>query len=229
MKSIRTVLIQFPEIPLNTRDAHKLRGYFGEAFKKQSPLLHNHLEDGSLRYRYPLVQYKVINLANANASIKTPALIGLEEGAQLLSELFLKIHEIKLGDATYPVYSKNITAKTWDIGVVDDLIDYRFETLWMALNQTNYTLYQQSKGEEKEYKLRKICVSNMLAFFKTFELILSKEERILARINVKEKNTKFKDKSMLAFEGGFTANVMLPDWIGIGKAVSRGFGTIKRV
>jgi hypothetical protein len=34
---------------------------------------------------------------------------------------------------------------------------------------------------------------------------------------------------MIAFEGMFEINAMLPDWIGLGKQVSRGFGTIQRV
>jgi Cas6b N-terminal domain len=37
--------IRFPEIHLPVRDAHKLRGYFGEVFRSHSPLLHNHYED----------------------------------------------------------------------------------------------------------------------------------------------------------------------------------------
>ncbi len=53
---VHIVTIQFPEITLRTRDAHKLRGHLGNLFKEYSPLLHNHYETGELRYRYPLVQ-----------------------------------------------------------------------------------------------------------------------------------------------------------------------------
>ena len=74
---IQTVIIQFPEITLKTRDAHKLRGYFGNLFKEYSPLLHNHYETGELRYKYPLVQYKVLD--------KVPTLVAIKEGAQLLT------------------------------------------------------------------------------------------------------------------------------------------------
>lgn len=57
---INQAIIKFPEINLQTRNAHKLRGYFGNVFKEHSPLLHNHFEDGKNRYAYPLIQYKVI-------------------------------------------------------------------------------------------------------------------------------------------------------------------------
>ena len=34
---------------------------------------------------------------------------------------------------------------------------------------------------------------------------------------------------MIAFSGRFTANVLLPDFIGLGKSVSRGFGAIQKI
>jgi hypothetical protein len=33
---------------------------------------------------------------------------------------------------------------------------------------------------------------------------------------------------MMVFEGEFVANVSLPDYVGIGKSVSRGFGVLKK-
>ena len=89
-KSLLLSLIRFPEIQLQTRDAHKLRGFFGNYFKEHSPLLHNHYDDGSLRYKYPLVQYKVID--------NIPMLIGFNEGARMLTELFLEMKELKIAD-----------------------------------------------------------------------------------------------------------------------------------
>lgn len=66
--------ISFPSISLQTRDAHKLRGYFGNLFKENSPLMHNHFQDGSVKYAYPMVQYKVVN--------QMLMLVGHNEGAE---------------------------------------------------------------------------------------------------------------------------------------------------
>ena len=44
-----------------------------------------------------------------------------------------------------------------------------------------------------------------------------------------EKQTQFKDQKMLAFSGNFVTNAVLPDLAGIGKAVSRGFGTVSKI
>ena len=184
--------IQFPEIELRTRDAHKLRGYFGNLFKEHSPLLSNHYEDGSLRYRYPLVQYKVIE--------KTPVLIGINDGGKLLTQLFLKIKALNIDGNTYAIQSKNISSTNQDIGFSENLHEYQFKTLWLALNQKNYKKYSQLKDEaEKDDMLRSILVGHVLSFFRNTGVELDQTQRLMAKLNVTQKQTKFKDKSMLAF------------------------------
>lgn len=220
-QTLHTTTITFPEIQLQTRDAHKLRGYFGNLFRDHSPLLHNHLESGEAQYRYPLVQYKVV--------AQMPTLVGINEGAELLTSLFLQMGELQLDGRIYPVLSKNIRNQRWAIGLDDDLHQYRYETLWMALNQENHRKYMETTSlQERQEQLKKIAISNILAFYKAFDLILPKEQRILLNLEVKEKSTRFKDQRMLAFDGHFTTNALLPDFAGLGKSVSRGFGAIRK-
>jgi hypothetical protein len=213
---ITQTTIQFPDIQLQTRDAHKLRGYFGNLFKEHSPLLHNHYENGKTRYAYPLVQYKVID--------KTPLLVGLQEGADLLVSLFLKIRKIDIEGQQYPVLAKNIQQKQYDLVVNQQLYNYQFKTLWMALNQENHRKYQQLAENAKTQFLNRQLQNNILSFYKGLSFRTS--ERIMAITRVIEKQTRFKDQAMLAFNGEFTTNAFLPEMAGIGKAVSRGFGTV---
>lgn len=250
--------ITFPEIALRTRDAHKLRGYFGELFKEHSPLLHNHLEsDGTdlrqadvrgtdlqrsdasdqdrnrqpgdvegvvavkYRYAYPLVQYKVLD--------RVPTLVGLGEGAGLFTQLFLQMRELDIDGERFPILSKHIRHEQTSIGLSDDLLEYRFETLWMALNQTNYRDYRRYSDDEQRAQLKRVLTSQILATFREFGLWLEPTERILVRLSVEERTTQFKNQTMVAFTGGFLANVVLPDGMGLGKAVSRGFGSLKRL
>ena len=215
---IQTTQIMFPDISLHPHYAHKLRGYFGNLFKEKSPLLHNHYESGELRYAYPLVQYKIID--------SVPMLLGINEGAELLIELFLKIKELQLEDEKFPIYSKNITNKITEIGVSNDLIQYKFKTMWMGLNQNNFSKYiNLLPGKEKEEFLNKILIGNILSFCKGINFRL--DEQLYAKVKVAEKTSAFKNKRMTVFAGGFLTNAILPDYIGLGKAVSRGFGAIK--
>lgn len=216
---IPQTIIRFPEIKLRTRDAHKLRGYFGNLFKEKSVLLHNHMGNGEFRYAYPQVQYKVIN--------QTPTLVGINEGAELLTNLFLKINELKIGGSVYPVHQKNIEARQIEPGASVAPKTYRFETLWMALNQKNHERYAGANSLEREKLLEKILVGNCLSFFKAIDLFV--EVQLKARVSLNEKETRFKNNRMIAFEGMFEINAKLPDWVGLGKQVSRGFGTIKKI
>lgn len=227
--AIPLTTITFPEITLRVRDAHKLRGYFGELFREHSPLLHNHFEETGdegpkYRYAYPLVQYKVLH--------KTPTLIGMAEGAQLLVELFLRIREINIEGQVIPVLSKHIEHRQCTIGISEELHTYRFETLWLGLNQKNFRAYQQADDAGKSMILRNTAVANILTFVEAFGLKPDKEipgQKIMLKLSQTEPvKTKFKNVEFTAFGGSFTTNVLMPDYIGLGKQAARGFGTIRK-
>ncbi|GAA4421243.1 hypothetical protein GCM10023187_57030 [Nibrella viscosa] len=218
--------ITFPEIALRTRDAHKLRGYFGELFREHSPLLHNHYEtdtDESPRYRYayPLVQYKVLH--------RTPTLVGIREGATLLAQLFLRIRELDINGERFPVLSKHIRHEQAPLGISDELHRYRFETLWMALNQDNYRDYRNRSETERHAQLKRVLITQLLGLFREADLWLAPHERIMVHLSVEPHTTQFKNQTMMAFAGEFTANVVLPDGLGLGKSVARGFGAVRRL
>lgn len=217
--NVSQTIIRFPEIQLRTRDAHKLRGYFGNLFKEKSELLHNHMGNGEFRYNYPQVQYKVID--------QTPMLVAVKDGAKLLPELFLKIKELKIGQEVIQVHQKNIEAKQLEIGVTERFQKYQFQTLWMCLNQKNHQRYENSNPKDQQQLLERILTGNFLSFFKGMDHFI--EEQIQVQVQCREKQTRFKNNTMLAFEGQFKTNVALPDLIGLGKSVARGFGTIKRI
>lgn len=211
--------IQFPEISLPTRDAHKLRGYFGSLFKEHSPLLHNHFEDGTSVYRYPMVQYKVIE--------NVPTLVGLAEGAELLVSLFLKINELQIEHKVYAISAKQMKTEVYTPKVGDELHRYKFETHWMALNQKNFEEYLKMEEHEVKDFLNRQVQNNILSFYKG--LGYRTANRIHANGQFAEKRTHFKNKPILVFSGNFVTNAYLPNFVGIGKSPSRGFGTIKKI
>lgn len=216
-KQLHQTIIRFPEIALNTRDAHKLRGYFGTLFQEYSPLLHNHLESGESAYRYPLVQYKVLD--------HVPTLVGLNEGADLLISLFLKIKELRINGQVFEVFQKNIESKVIEIGLSDDLYAYRFQTLWMALNQQNFVEFLEEDDAQRAKHLKSILIGNILSFYKAMELHVM--GNVMVNLKIKnERETLFKNKAMLAFEAEFVTNAILPEFVGLGKSVARGFGSI---
>ena len=216
-------IITFPEIRLQTRDAHKLRGFFGNLFKEHSILLHNHFQDtGKFRQGYTLVQYKVIDFV--------PTLVGLGDGADLLIDLFLKMKHLEIDGQFFEVVSKNINHSLIDTGVSNSLHEYYFESLWMALNQDNYRDYVRASLEEQNEIFDRVLKNNLLAFLNGIGCELTKNELIMAKFTLKKIiETNFKNNKMMGFSGKFVTNALLPNWIGLGKSVSRGYGTIVKI
>jgi hypothetical protein len=212
--------IAFPEIRLPQRAAAQLRGFFGDYFREQGVLLHNHYADGKLRYRMPLVQYKVLN--------GVPTLVGLQAGATLLAELFSSIKSIQVEGRDYPVMDRDISFTQVEVGLGDSLYDYRFVTPWMALNQHNYEEYRHKSSSERLSMLGRILTANILSFYKGVGHYLPAEERLLVMVKPRAATlTGFKDNLMTAITADFTTNAVLPDQIGLGKSVSRGYGAIQ--
>ena len=209
--------ISFPDIQLSQRDGHKLRGYFSALFGQQSDLWHNHSKDGKPIYRYPLIQYKVVD--------HVPRVLGLEKGAELLVNHFLEVQEIKINDLVIPVQSKQINSQTIVVGVRPQLFTYRFATPWFALNQDKYREYHQAPKDERIRMLNGNLISNMFSLMK--EIGYREKDRIMTKVmDLKSVPGKFKGQTMSMFKGKFVTNVELPSYIGLGKSVSRGYGTI---
>jgi len=53
-------------------------------------------------------------------------------------------------------------------------------------------------------------------------------DTIKCDVKVKIRKRRLKDVNVMAFIGGFSANFLIPDYFGIGKSVSRGFGAVIR-
>ena len=212
-------LLHFPQIHLPRRDGHKLRGYFANLFGEESDLFHNHQADGKVIYRYPRIQYKVVH--------GEPMLVGIGEGGKLLIERFLRINEIDIDGLVFPIHQKNLKNEECIIGVKNDLFQYEFVNPWLALNEKKYPQYEAAASrEEKTDILKRILITNIINFFTAVGH--RETERIMVSLDVSPLAVRFKDQRMTGFKGRFTSNAMLPDYVGFGKSVARGFGTIKK-
>jgi len=210
-------LLQFPEVKLLRRDGHKLRGYFANLFGKESDLFHNHDQNGKSIHRYPRVQYKVVD--------RTPTLVGLAEGAQLLTERFLQIREIDIDGDRIALHQKNMRSDQIELGISDELIEYEFSTPWFPLNQENHAIFEKADSAQQQDQLKRILVRNILNVFSVDRYFA--EQRVMVHLNLRKPTTsKFKDQKILTFFGSFVTNAILPDYIGLGKSVARGYGTI---
>lgn len=195
----------------------QLRGFFATKFNEYS-LLHQHNADKFV-YSYPLVQYKIIE--------DMPMVIGINEGAEVLKYVYDKYDDIKLGEEVYEIVEKGISVKNQEFGLSDKIHSYEFATPWLALNQENYMKYYSLKDSlERQEFLRKTLTGNLLSMSKSLDYRVS--DKIKCDVSVQIRKRKLKDVNVMAFTGGFCANFLIPDYLGIGKSVSRGFGAVIR-
>lgn len=208
--------LNFPEIRLHQRDGHKLRGYFAHKFGDESDLFHNHEKDGRAIYRYPRIQFKVV--------AGSPVVVGIGEGAQMLVQRFLEIKELDIDGDVYALHHKHLQSGEVEVGVREALFEYRFATPWMALNQENYRAWFEMDERSRQDKLQRILIGNILSFFKAVGH--RESQQVMLHLYMDALPTSFKNQRMTAFRGRFVTNALLPDYVGLGKSVSRGYGTI---
>ncbi len=208
-------------INLKPSQIHKFRGFVGNAFKAHD-LIHNHDEKGKPIYRYPLIQFKLID--------KMPAIIAITDRAvSIFAEIFMKLDKIIIEGTLIPVFEKDLKLEEVEFGYSDEIFMYEFVSPWIGLNQKNFKRYNNAGSDEKNQILTKVMTGNILSMSKYLDCWLSKDQKIKIDIKLKEIKVNLKGKSMTGFSGIFKTNFLIPDYLGIGKSVSRGFGAVKKI
>jgi Cas6b C-terminal domain/Cas6b N-terminal domain len=205
--------------PVNPGEASLLRGFFGRAFEDEV-LLHHHRADGGLIYEYPRVQFKVLDRA--------AHLIALGEGCSLVTRLWAALDHAQIGVEELTILETGLVRRREPLGETDEPIFYRFRTPWLGLNQDNHTRYRQiSDPAERSALLERILIGNCLALAKAFGHHVTARLVADAR-GLRPWGVRLKKVGMEGFVGTFRINFRMPERVGIGKSVSRGFGTIER-
>ena len=198
-----------------TESASQLRGFFATRFTEYE-LLHQHITD-KLIYRYPKIQYKIID--------GTPMVIGINEGAEVLKEIYDQYDQIKLGDNTYEIVERGVALRKADFGISDQILSYRFVTPWLALNQKNHERYLKSDRVERRDLLRRTLTGNILSMAKGLDYVVVSQIRLdIGR--TRHKSCTVKGVDMLGIDCEFMVNFAIPDYLGLGKSVSRGYGAV---
>lgn len=185
-------------------------------------MFHNHDEEGNDIYRYPRVQYKRIH---AKAAI-----VGVKDGIEAINELFSAGNHIyKIGKREVEMHIESLKAYDNEIGFCDSPLPYRLLN-WLPLNSKNYREYQSKEGlADKISFLEDILTGNLLSFFSSIGYHV--EEQIKPTITeIKaQRIVTYKHVKLMAFDIEFKVNLTLPQYIGIGKSASVGFGTLTKI
>lgn len=206
--------IQVSEVPL-------LRGAIIHATGGENTFFHNHIGE-KLRYAYPLIQYKRIN--------GKAAIVFVGDGVNAAADYFKSnTVEVSLNKRCVELELEHTDAHITTVNVWDDTFSYNIRK-YLPLNSRNYAEYSKTDSMIDRYAIiERTLTGNILSFAKGIGLHVS--ERIDLKItNCGAPRTYiYKGVKMLGFDLEFKTNISLPDYIGLGKGASLGFGMIKKM
>lgn len=220
MKRVRSILITF-DFELKSHEIPGFRGAIAEKAGLENELFHQHGKDGKLLYQYPKIQYKTIR--------KQSAILGLDEGVDNLHHLFSSPDwQIEVSGRKDKLTIDELRLKWVTLQVWDKHFKYKLNR-WLALNSKNYLTYKKLPLEERRPFLEKILVANILAMAKGLNWEVDKAIEVQILEYESFGTTTLKKTKMMAFEVVFTTNVSLPNYMGLGKSTSLGFGNVKQI
>lgn len=218
--NVNTLLIRFQNEIANNEVA-MFRGAIINAVGNSDVLFHNHTDGDGFRYAYPLIQYKRIN--------RKAAITCIGEGTEAIGKFFSSCNfDVVLGNRNMTLEVESVRAHKTLVQVWDSVFTYHLRK-WLPLNQENYRKYEALDSIVERYAfLERLLTGNILSFAKSMGVLF--EQQVVCRITSAEtpRLISYKGVKMMSFDVEFKTNVSLPDYIGLGKGVSLGFGTVVR-
>jgi len=220
MKKIRLLRVSF-NTAISNSEIPAFRAAVIEKVGRDQIMFHHHVTDTKYLYQYPLIQYKAIS--------HQPTLICIGPGVDEVHKYFEKRNwNIMVNERSLEMKISKLQLHQFTLQVWNRLFDYTISN-WIALNNENLEKYNSLKAfAERISFLEKILTGNILAFAKGVEWNIDKQIQ-LSILDFREPRTvKLKTSDLIGFNVSFSTNVFLPDYIGLGKAVSKGYGIKRR-
>lgn len=217
-KNIRLLTVNF-DLELDNSNIPRFRGAVIKTTKEKNDLFHNHSDKGAI-YRYPLIQYKRLN--------GKAALLCIEDGIEGIQDFFSETNwYLDIGSGLKPIKVENLRVRQYRIGVWEKIFSYTISR-WLPLNQENYKKYHQLEDfGSKIIFLEKILLANILSFLQGIDLYVENKIEVKIRHILNQRLELYKGQDMQSFNLRFESNLSLPNFIGLGKGSSSGFGIIR--
>lgn len=221
MEETHILIIRFNN-KISQREIPFFRGAVIHAMNDADVLFHNHQGDG-FRYSYPLIQYKRIN--------QCAAIFCIEQGTEVIGDFFSETNfSFHIGERKVQMEISSIKASQQIIQLWETTFFYSLRK-WLPFNSHNFEEYKKITClTDKIVFLERILTGNILSLCKGLNYFLDQRlECHIVKIS-DESLVKSKDVKITCMDIEFTSNISLPDFIGIGKHTSIGYGmlTLKR-
>ena len=215
-----TLIVQFGN-EITPNEIQQFRGAVIASLKEKDILFHNHTENG-VSYHYPRIQYKRIH--------QKAAIVCVKEGIKAIVELFCAgNYHYRIGERDVDMLIESINTYETDIDFCEEPRHYRLLN-WLPLNSENYKEYQSIEVlAQRILFLEEKLIGNLLAFFTEMGFRADKQIDLHITNITGQRLARYKGVKLMAFDVEFKANLALPQYIGIGKSSSVGYGTLTKI
>jgi hypothetical protein len=214
--SIRTVIARVITDKPVRKTPYQVKGVFMRQYPDLEivPMMDGTYRD---RFLYPRVQIKILN--------EQVYMIGIHEGVDPIVELADRLDILDFGNITFQVFDTDVNIKDDQFRAVDRLVRYRLLTPWVALNQTTGSRYRFLNNMERIAFLNRLLGQNIV--FLAREMGIKLQNKVFTKVNLTSMFPKPVDeRNWGAFSGEFRTNFLLPNYLGIGNGITRGYGAV---
>ena len=211
------------DLPIYPRQIRNWRGAFVEMAGREHDLLHNHRGDKGTHFRYPMIQYR-INKGRASV-------VGMNEGVETIQRI-LSSTDWKL----------NWMGKETQLNVFDLRMNEFYLRLtkepkhyrvfrYLALNADNYQRYMEAPNMQAKVDiLQRVIAGHIINFANGVNWQMPRGGlKIEVQNIIQSRKVRLFGNEMIAFNLDYTANILLPSYISLGRGVAHGYGWQKKI
>ena len=198
------------------KTAYQVKGVFMKQYPNSSaiPML-----DGRYRekFLYPRIQVKILN--------EQIYLVGIKEGADPVLEMTKELELLNFGNITFNVLDIDVEESIDQFKHVDQLLRYRFVSPWVALSKNTQNRYKFLKNKDRTAFLNRLIGQNIV--FLAREMRVELNDKVYTKLRLDSLFPKpVHENDWGSFSGEFQTNFVLPNYIGVGNGITRGYGAI---
>jgi hypothetical protein len=206
-----------PEQPLRF-SVEDLRAFFTAGLAEYGAL--HEADRARFIHRYPVILCRQVK-GDLMAT-------GISQGADCLFRCTRDATHTGAGESTCRIISRDPAIRPEPFGITDTVSTYEFLTPWLALNQQHAKKFYELKGKpERDAFMHKLLTTQLATLAKSLDCALPSP--VTCEAKVRFRVDRIDRENVMVFLGKFRTSLRIPDYLGIGRSVSQGFGTIKRI
>ncbi len=198
------------------KTAYQVKGVFMKQYP-DSPAIP--MLDGRYRnkFLYPRVQVKILN--------EQIYIVGIKDGADPVLKMTKELELLNFGNITFNIKDVDIEESVDQFEHVDQLLRYQFVSPWVALSKHTQNRYKFLKNDDRIAFLSRLLGQNIVFLAREMEVDL--KEKVYTKLILDSLFPKpAYENNWASFSGEFQTNFVLPNYIGLGNGITRGYGAI---